>query len=399
MQIISFWKTNEWFNFTSIEVGKIKRLTKILLLILLILYYGYISIGSLHAKPDISADGAALMDLNSGRVIYVKNPDKKLPMASTTKIMTGIIALEKENLDVKVKASEEASKVTGSSIYLKKGEKLSMEDILYGLLLESGNDAAHAISEHISGNLDNFSRLMNLRARKLGAVSTNFRNPHGLPSKNHYTTSKDLLKITAHALSNPVFARIVATKEKIIPGPDEEIKFRFLRNSNKLFNKYPGSDGVKTGWTKKAGRCISFSASKDGVQLVGTLLNAPEMYEDAKELLDWGFTNYETVTLLKKNQFVDEIQVEGSKDKVQLISSKDLVLPLKDSEKSKISYLIKPEDTLTVPIGSGEHVADLEVIVEGDVVDKVPLKAFNDIKKPGFWNRIIRVIQGIFSRG
>ena len=359
-------------------------------ILVLILFISFAYPKSLNANPAISADGAALLELDSGRMIYVKNPDKELPMASTTKVMTGLLALENEELEAKVKASKEASEVVGSSIYLQEDEELLMEDMLYGLILESGNDAAHAIAEHIAGDIQNFNRLMDEYARELGATSTNFQNPHGLPAKNHYTTAKDLLKITEEALTDPVFSRIAATKRKIIPGPDEEVRFRFLRNTNKLFSKYPGTDGVKTGWTEKAGRCLAFSASKDGIRLVGTLLNAPEMYEDASKLLDWGFSEYDQVTLFEEGQRIEELQVEGNeKEKVRLITKDEVTLPFREREKSKISYLLKPKENIEAPIYSEDHVADLELTIDGQKVSEVKLVAENDVEIKGFWNRIL----------
>nr|WP_277397846.1 D-alanyl-D-alanine carboxypeptidase family protein [Natranaerofaba carboxydovora] len=338
----------------------------------------------------MSADGAALLELDSGRIIYVKNPDKELPMASTTKVMTGLLALENEELDSKVTASKEASEVVGSSIYLQEDEELLMEEMLYGLILESGNDAAHAIAEHIAGDIQNFNRLMNEKARELGATSTKFQNPHGLPAKNHFTTAKDLLKITEEALTDPVFSRVVATKRKIIPGPDEEVRFRFLRNTNKLFGKYPGTDGVKTGWTEKAGRCLVFSASKDGTRLVGTLLNAPKMYEDASKILDWGFSEYNQVTLFEEGQHIEELQVDGNeKEKVRLITKDKVTLPLREREKSKISYILKPKENIEAPIYTEDYIGNLEVTIDGQKVSEVKLVAENDIEVKGFWNRIL----------
>ncbi len=368
---------------------KIKKI--IHYLIIVSLFIGLV-LGSatknIFAAPELSADGAALMDVDSKRIIFTKNPNKELPMASTTKVMTGIIAVEKDSLGGTIKASEEASEVIGSSIYLKEDEKLSMENMLYGLMLESGNDAAHAIAEHISGDVDSFNNLMNKRARELGAVSTNFQNPHGLPAKNHYTTAKDLLILSRHAISQPVLARIFSTKNKIIPGPDEEVKFRFLRNTNKLLGKYPGADGVKTGWTEKAGRCLIFSASKDGRQLVGTLLNAPEMYEDAQKLLDWGFSSYEQVELLEKGEEIERIEVKNSDEEVILLLDQKVVLPLKESERNKISFLIKPESTIEAPIEAGKQIASLEVVLDGEVIFESNLKAKNEVESPGFWDRL-----------
>ena len=194
----------------------------------------------------ISAKSAVLIDANSGKVLYEHNSYEKLPMASTTKIMTGLLACESGKLNESVKTSAFASGTEGSSLWLKIGEKLTLEELTYGLMLKSGNDAAVAIAEYLGGSVDAFALLMNKRAREIGAVNTNFKNPHGLDSDGHYTTAYDLALIAREAMKNDTFRKIVSTKTYSIPMEGEKWD-RALKNHNKLLWNYDGCNGIKTG--------------------------------------------------------------------------------------------------------------------------------------------------------
>ena len=225
-----------------------------------------------------------VIDIDSGRVLSEFNSDKILPMASTTKIVTCITAIENFDLKGVVTIKKECCNIEGSSIYLKEGEKYTLKSLLFGLMLRSGNDAAESIADYCGGR-DKFISLMNDYALKCGATNTKFINPHGLHEENHYTTAQDLAKITVKAMKNPQFLEIVSTKSVEIEELTSNTKRTFI-NKNKILRLYNGGTGVKTGFTKKAGRCLVSSAEKNDMRLVCVVLNSPQMFERSMELMD-----------------------------------------------------------------------------------------------------------------
>ncbi len=239
-------------------------------------------------QPQIDARAAVLMDTNSGKLLYSKNADAAMAPASTTKIMTAILAIERSNLQKTVSVSKNAVAVDGSSMALAYGERLTMEDLLYGLMLVSGNDAAVAIADAISGSQADFARLMTEKARQIGLTNTNYKNPNGLPALNHYSTARDLARLTAYAMRNSIFARIVRTKVKTVPGnkPGQTLT---LYNHNKLLWRYPYTIGVKTGYTLSAGGCLVAAAEKNGTRLIAVVLKSNAIYDDSIKLFDYGF--------------------------------------------------------------------------------------------------------------
>ena len=216
-------------------------------------------------EPTINARSAIVMDLDTGTILYEKNAYRKRPMASTTKIMTGIVAIENCSLDEDVTISEKAGHMGGSVMGIKTGTIVKMKDLLYGMLICSGNDAAVAIAEHVGGSVEGFAELMNKKALELGAFSTSFSNPHGLDADNHYTTAYDLAKITRYALKMDTFNDIVKTSEFNFNG-------RTFRNTNEMLLGYEGADGVKTGYTGRAGRCLVTSATKNNMRIISVVL-------------------------------------------------------------------------------------------------------------------------------
>ncbi len=360
----------------------IKKLLINCLIILLILNLTVTPVSAL-TENDISAQAAVLMDQSSGRVFFAKDEHKRLPMASTTKIMTALLALESGNLNSRVVVSERASLVEGSSIWLEKGEAKTLEELLYGLMLRSGNDAATAIAEHIGGSLEDFSVMMTERAREIGAYNTHFKNPHGLPDENHFTTAYDFGLIACQALNIPKFREIITTREKRITWPEHQWD-RFLRNQNRLLELYPGGDGVKTGWTSAAGRCFVGSATRDSWQLVAVVLNAPDMWEDSKVLLDYGFTNWTPRQLISKGQFIKTELVKGGlKDKVTLVTAAEFIFPLKKGEEELIDYDIKVENkaALEAPISKNEKIGELVINFTGEEMKSIDLLAGESIGK------------------
>ena len=233
---------------------------------------------------NISASSAIL--ISDENIIYEKNAYKKMPMASTTKIMTAICAIENTNTNMPIRVDDKAVGIEGSSIYLEKGEIITLKELIYGMMLNSGNDAATAIAIAVGGSVENFCKMMNQCAKKIGAINTNFTNPSGLYDENHYTTACDLAKITVYAMKNPLFKDIVSRKSMKI---SKSYGVRYLKNHNKLLNTYDGCIGVKTGYTKKCGRCLVSSAERGSKTLVAVTLNAPDDWRDHKLMLDMGF--------------------------------------------------------------------------------------------------------------
>nr|MBO2469334.1 D-alanyl-D-alanine carboxypeptidase [Bacillota bacterium] len=257
--------------------------------------------------PQVSAQAAALIDVASGRILYEKHADQRMPIASLTKIMTAIVAIERGNLDDEVVVGPNAYRKEGSSIYLELGERMRLEDLLYGLMLRSGNDAAVAIAEHVGGSVEGFAYLMNEKARELGLTGTHFTNPHGLDDGEHYSTARDLAVLTAYALKNETFRRIVSTRVHRAPWPGKPWD-RVWHNKNKLLHLYEGADGVKTGYTKLARRCLVASATRDGRQLAAVVLNAPDDWNDTAALLTYGFAHFPLVELVREGDIVEEEQ-------------------------------------------------------------------------------------------
>ena len=292
-------------------------------------------------KASISASSSAgsafVFDADSGRVFYSKNADAKRAMASTTKIATAITVIDNcKDLDAEVKIDKRAVGIEGTSIYLREGEVLTVRELLYGLMLRSGNDAAVALAIYTAGSVDEFATLMNKTAEKAGAENTNFANPHGLDNENHYTTARDLAKITAYALNNEDFAQIVSTKNIKIPSKEEG--YRFLSNKNRLLSSLEGCIGVKTGYTSKAGRCLVSAAERDGLRVVCVVLNCGPMFEESAAMINAVYQKYKNYEILEPYKFVADIPLgNGETPTVQVYSKKGLTLPLTEEEYSKIT--------------------------------------------------------------
>ena len=271
-------------------------------LILLFIFYSTVVFSA--GGITLSAKSAVLYDPSSKKFLYTKNESISLPMASTTKIMTALVAIENSQLDTEVSISDNAIGTEGSSLYLKHGEVMTMSDLLMGLMLRSANDAASAIAYEISGSIEAFAEKMNEKALQIGAVNTHFTNPHGLDDKSHYTTAKDLALIAAEALNNNKFLEIVSTEKCIIKNQDGEA--RLLINHNKLLNLYDGAIGIKTGFTKKSGRCLVGAAERNGIRLISVTINAPDDWNDHKKLFDFGFSTLKSIPL---TQIKNDIQI------------------------------------------------------------------------------------------
>lgn len=250
---------------------------------------------NIDLNAALEAESAVLMDFTTGQVLYQKNARTRRAPASTTKILTAIIAIEKGKLQQRIIASPRAARADGSSIYLRAGESHSLQALLYGILLNSGNDAAIAVAENLAGSEKEFARWMTVKASEIGAVDSHFINCSGLPAKEHYSTAYDLAMIARYALRNPIFADMVKTKRKSFRRPGNPCEQLFM-NHNKLLWRYQYADGVKTGYTLEAGRCLVSSATKDGRRLIVVVLKSKNIYGDSIRLLDYGFDNYQLLT-------------------------------------------------------------------------------------------------------
>lgn len=291
--------------------------------------------------PAIHAKAAALIDVASGRILYSRNGEEPLPMASTTKIMTAIVAIESGKLSDVVKTSKRAFAKEGSSLYLRRGEEMSLHHLLYGLMLRSGNDAAVAIAEHVGGSEEGFVYMMNEKAEMLGLEKTQFRNPHGLDADGHYTTANDLARLSAYALHNPTFQEIVRTKVKTVPNPNANWDYKWT-NKNKMLQLYEGADGVKTGYTSKALRCLVSSATRHGQQLAVVTLNDGNDWLDHTRLLDYGFSAFPAVPLIAKGD-----KIQGYE---HLQASVSAAYPLGEDERGQVKASVR-----LVPAGSLDY--------------------------------------------
>lgn len=341
-----------------------------------------------------SAESYCVIDCGSKRILEASNETKQLGMASTTKIITAYTALCNSNTEDIVTISKKAAYTEGSSLYLKEGETIKMIDLIYGLMLNSGNDAAVAIAEHISGSCEEFAKLMNNTAYQCGAYNTNFVNPNGLSDENHYTTSYDLALISAYALENEEFAKIVQTKKYTASTINTKRKLYFS-NHNKLLNSYDGCVGVKTGFTKATGRCLVSSVKKDGWQAVCVTLNAPDDWNDHKQLFDNVFDKYSLKKVMDKNNIIKTLNFpnEANVEKGSLLEiacNEDVWLVM--SEKDKVNINIEHiTSELKVPVSKNDLVGSVEFFVNGQSVAKKISVACNEVKlaqKNSFSNQI-----------
>ena len=306
----------------------------------------------------VSSKACIVLCADTNQVLYGENQHKKMGMASTTKIMTAIVALEYGNTTDIVTISQNAARQEGSSVYLKPGDKVVLSDLLYALMLNSGNDAAMAIAEHISNSPEEFAVLMNEKATELGCHNTNFKNPSGLPEDDHYSTAYDMALIMSYAMKNDEFARIVGTKEYQIKSTDS---VTYLRNHNKLLWQYPDCIGGKTGFTKTAGRCFVSCAKKDEVTLVAVTLDAPDDWNDHKTLLDFGFEKAEMTPILAQNEILCTRRIRGTR--LNILAGDDISIPLKNGRKHRITIKINLDEAINGNINYGTHLGTGEIYV------------------------------------
>ena len=318
------------------------------------------------------------MDVKSGRVLYKKNENVINSIASTTKIMTAIVAIENGDLKSPVKISKRAANIGGSTIDLKTSETLTLRELLYGMLLASGNDAAIAVAEHIGGSVDGFVTMMNQKAEDLGLKSTGFRNPHGLDADGHHSTAYELACLAKYALSNPVFSEIVKTSKANIPS-------RFLHNTNNLLDSYPGADGVKTGYTGKAGRCLVASATKGDLRIISVVLNCQTIDKRTKSstsILNYVFHNYTPRKLLDKHKIFKTLEVSKGRQKyVSVVPVDEVAMPLTDNEFGVIKTEVALPEGIKSPVAANIEIGEVKYTVNGMVVGSSALKTAVEVSR------------------
>ena len=343
----------------------------------------------------VAAKGAVLIDADSGRVLFAQNADQRLPMASTTKVMTTLLALEHSSLDEMVTAGKNAAGVTGTSLYLSQGETLSMEHMLYGLMLRSGNDAAVAVAEHIAGSVPAFAEMMNAKAEALGA-NAHFVNPHGLDADGHGISALGLALVMRAAMKNETFRTITGTQRKIIPWVGNEYS-RVLENKNKLLKTYEGATGGKTGYTGKAGRCLVFSAERDGLSLIGAVLNCPTWFDTATTLLDYGFENFRSESALADGESVDAVAVtDGVSEVVNIVADAPLQTAVPVGEAIRIVRQLPK--SLEAPVHAGQPVGTARLMAGDRVLAECRLIAASDVPRRDLRQSIIRLLRGWLLR-
>ncbi|MGI6030600.1 MAG: D-alanyl-D-alanine carboxypeptidase family protein [Eubacteriales bacterium] len=337
------------------------------------------SCGAVSLPQEISAQAWCLVDGQTGRVLWSENGQTPLPMASTTKIMTALLAVEAGNLQREIVIPAEAEGVEGSSISLQTGERMTMEQLLQGLMMESGNDAAVAVAVLTSGSVEAFVQKMNERARELGLEQTHFENPNGLPAETHYTTAEELAKLTAYAMTLPEFAKLVGTQSAQIPYHNEEGKQRWLTNSNRLLKEYPGADGVKTGYTKAAGRCLVSSARQEEEHLICVTLNAPDDWRDHHNLLDFGFENVRWEEGIQSGEQRLCVPVTGGNQRQVQVANEGGWSGLVEENGSEVELDWQLPSFVYAPVRRGEQLGTL-LIHQGDtVLAQLPLVAQSDV--------------------
>lgn len=353
---------------------------KIILSVIMFLYLTTFCTPPVWAAPQVVGQSAVLIDARSGKILFEKNGAVRMAPASTTKVVTGIIAIElSEPTDI-VTAGKNSTIVEPSAIGLKEGETIPMENLLYSLLLKSANDAAIAIAEHIAGSVPQFTALMNQKAREWGATGSNFVNPNGLPDDNHYSTARDLAVIAGHAMKNPEFRKIVATKVKVIPRADDSA-VKWLENHNRLLWRYDGANGIKTGYTRQAKQCLIASAAKGDQEFIAVILASEgnNIWTDAKTLLDYGFANFATYKQTDANRPVTTIKVADGTKNVTLLTKEDFYYTLPKGQTADVTHKIELNKNIMAPVKKGQVLGKLKYYISGSEIGAVSLIAQEDV--------------------
>ena len=350
---------------------------------------------SVAEELKVSARSAALYQPDTGRFIFTKNHKRRMHMASTTKIMTALLALEQtDDLSLKVEIDKSAEGVEGSSAYLKAGELVTMRELIYALLLQSANDAAVAIAVEISGGIDEFAELMNDRAKEIGLEDTHFTNPHGLDDEQHYTTAHDLAIIAAEAMKNEDFCSVASTYKKTITDGERR---RTYINHNKLLKRYEGAIGVKTGFTDESGRCLVGAAERDGLKFISVTLDAPNDWADHERMLDFGFSQMKRTVLAMPYEYSYKLPVSDNfGTKIQVTNTDELAIYLDFGEHTIKRYVNLPR-FISHSVKKGDCVGYINYAVDGALVGRVKLICCEDCTLPDNRSFIRKLLDKIFG--
>ncbi len=342
---------------------------------------------------DTSAQAMVVIEANSNRVLMAKNENVQRANASTTKIATFLTVLKHcESFDEIVEVDDRAIGIEGTSIYLKKGEKLTVRQLLYGMMLVSGNDAATALALHISPSIQEFAQLMTKEAKACGALNTTFKNPHGLDEDGHKTTAFDLAQITRECYKYPIFEEIVTTENTKIPNG--EGGYRYLKNKNKLLWSFDGCNGVKTGFTDDAGRCLVSSAKRQNMHLICVVLSCGPMFEESASMLSNCFSKYHMANLLPPYNYIKSIPVQNSdKTDVKVYTQRGFSYPLSNEEEQKIKIEVITDDYLTAPLEKEQVVGEIKIYFDNHLLFSEKIYTMEDVKSNKMIDTIKRILE------
>lgn len=367
----------------------VKKMVFIMCLILSVNCYGA------EKKPDVNAISAVLIDADTGRVLWGKNENNPMAMASTTKIMTAIITLENANIQDKVIVSKNATLAPPVKMHLQQGEELTLEQLLYALLMQSSNDAAVAIAEKVGGSVDNFCEMMNKKARELGCTDTEFVTPNGLDKGNHHSTARDMALIGAYAIKNDEFLRISNTQNVSFTSNKKSYS---IVNKNQLLNSYEGAIGIKTGFTGKAGHCFVGAAKREDITLVSVVLASgwgtagkAKKWTDTREILNYGFDNYKKYSIIGKDIDICVDKAKVSKTSLKYKNSVELLL--NEDEKNNISFKNNVPNLIEAPVNAGDKIGTGEVYVGSEKVAEIDIIAAENVEKHSLGNSFNKIIK------
>ncbi|MFD0770822.1 D-alanyl-D-alanine carboxypeptidase family protein [Bacillus sp. CGMCC 1.60114] len=359
-----------------------------------------------ETKPKLAeqASSAIVIEQDTGKVLFEKSPNEKLPPASMTKIMTMLLIMEqiekgKLKLQDKVRTSEHAASMGGSQIFLEPGEEMTVNEMLKGIAIASGNDASVAVAEHIAGSEEGFVDMMNKKAKDLGLKNTHFQNPTGLPAKNHYSTAYDMAVMAKELMKYPLIRKYTGKYEDYL-REDTDKKF-WLVNTNKLVRFYPGVDGVKTGFTTEAKYCLTASAERNGMRVISVIMGSPTSKErnaEVTKLLDYAFSQYMTKKMYTRGEKIQTVKVgKGKKETVDLVASDNVSLLMKKGETMKnIKKEVVAEEKVKAPIKKGDVLGTLVIKKDNQVLLKQTIVAKEDVAAASWWELFKRSF-GMFS--
>ncbi|MTI94827.1 MAG: D-alanyl-D-alanine carboxypeptidase [Firmicutes bacterium] len=378
-------------------VGRLKTIGKLLLISLLLILIAGVAVAeqSDDGVDTIVSESFILLEASSGRVLYEKNSREQSLIASTTKLMTAIVALELSELDEIVTIEPESTGIEGCSIYLEPGEQLTMQDLLYGLILRSGNDAAMAIARHVGGDERQFAALMNRKAWELGMKDTSFANPHGLDAEEHYSCAHDLAILAREVLRHPVLREICAT-ETYVSRELTTGRPRVMYNSNKLLERDPRALGLKTGWTEAAGACLVAAAAEDGMELIAVVMDTQALYSDVMKLFNYGFDKVDMKTVIDAGKTVTVLPVRGGVERrVPVQLARQVSFPVYANE--MINYEVIPDlpARLEAPLTVGEVVGTAHILIDNQWELSADLQVAADVDaRSGLFARIANWLRG-----